>query len=56
MFSDASYLRELAHRCVRLARNCSDQTTSHELDALGAELMEKAAEIERPSPGALKQD
>ena len=34
----------LAHCCVRLAHNCPDQKTSHELDAIGAELMEEAAE------------
>lgn len=45
MLSDVSYLRELAHRCVRLAHNCSDQHISHELDAIGAELMEKTAEM-----------
>lgn len=36
MFLDASYLRDLAHRCIRLAHNCPDQKTSHELDAIGA--------------------
>jgi hypothetical protein len=34
----------LAHCCVRLAHNCPDQKTSHELDAISAELMEEAAE------------
>lgn len=45
MFLNASYLRALAHRCVRLAHDCPDRKISHELDAIGAELMEKAAEI-----------
>ena len=45
MFLYASYLRELAHRCVRLAHSCSDRIISHELEAIGVELMEKAAEI-----------
>lgn len=43
---DTSYLREKAHHCVALARDCPDLTTSHALEALGAELMEKAAELE----------
>jgi len=52
----ASYLRELAHRCVRLARSCPDRKTSHELEAIGAELMERAAEIERLSSDSPEQD
>ena len=42
----ASYLREQAHRCVRLARNCPHTPTSHQLEAIGAELMLKAEEID----------
>jgi hypothetical protein len=45
MFLYTSYLRELAHRCVRLAHSCSDRIISHELEAISVELMEKAAEI-----------
>jgi hypothetical protein len=44
---DASYLREKAHYCVALARKCDDLTTSRALEALGVELMEKAAELEK---------
>ena len=43
---DASYLREQAHRFVRLARDCPHQPTSHQLEAIGMELMEKASEID----------
>jgi hypothetical protein len=42
----ATYLREQAQRCVRLARDCPHWPTSHELEALGIDLMEKAAEID----------
>jgi hypothetical protein len=41
------YLRDLAHRCSRLARRCSDPSVSHELEGIGAELMEKAHELEQ---------
>ena len=44
---DATYLREKAHYCVALARKCDDVTTSRALEALGVELMEKAAELEK---------
>jgi hypothetical protein len=43
---DTAYLREKALYCVALARHCPDLTTSHALEALGVELMEKAAELE----------
>jgi hypothetical protein len=43
---DASYLREQAQRCVRIARDCPHAPTSHKLEAIGHELMEKAAEID----------
>jgi hypothetical protein len=46
MQDDTAYLREKAQYCVALARDCADLTTSHALEALGVELMEKAAEIE----------
>ena len=44
---DASYLRALAERCVRLARDCPHRPTAHELEAIGTELMEKAAELDQ---------
>ena len=43
---DAPYLREKAQYCVALARRCPDLPTSQALEALGVELMEKAAELE----------
>jgi hypothetical protein len=45
--SDAAYLRQQAHRCVQLARGCPHRPTSHELEALGMELMERAAEVDK---------
>ena len=47
MLVDAPYLREKAHRCVALARKCPHLPASQALEALGIELMEKAAELER---------
>lgn len=41
-----SYLRQQAQRCVRLARDCPHVPTSHELEALALEFMEKAAELD----------
>jgi hypothetical protein len=38
-WADSSYMRELAQRCT-------DRKTSHELEAIGVELMEKAAELD----------
>jgi hypothetical protein len=43
---DTSYLREQAQRCVQLARDCPDVRTSHQLEAIGIELMLKAEEID----------
>ena len=43
---DASYMRALAQRCSRAARDCPHRPTSLELEAIGVELMEKAAEID----------
>jgi hypothetical protein len=43
---ESSYLRDQAHRCVRLARDCPHLPTSHELEAIGVELMERAAELD----------
>ena len=44
---DASYLREQAQRCVRIARECPHRPTSHQLESIGVELMEKASEIDK---------
>jgi hypothetical protein len=46
MLVDALYLREKAHYCVALARQCPDLSVSQALEVLGIELMEKAAELE----------
>jgi hypothetical protein len=43
---DAPYLREQAQRCTRLARECPHMPTAHELEAIGIELMQKAAELD----------
>jgi hypothetical protein len=43
---DTSYLREQAQRCVKLARDCADVPTSHQLEAIGLELMLRAKEID----------
>ena len=43
---DASYLREQAQRLVRLARDCPHRSTSHQLEIIGIEFMEKASEID----------
>ena len=55
MHVTAQYLREQAHHCVALARACPHLSTSQALEALGVELMEKAAELEKttalPFPG-----
>jgi hypothetical protein len=44
---ETSYLREKAHYCVALARDCPDLRTAQALEGLGIELMERAAEVER---------
>jgi len=43
---DTSYLRVQANNCVRLARECPDVPTSHQLEAIGTELMVKAAQLD----------
>jgi hypothetical protein len=48
---DAAYLREQALRCARLARECPHRPTSHELEAIGVEFMEKAAELDALNEG-----
>lgn len=50
---DASYLREQAQRCVRLARECPHTPTSHELEAIGVDLMQKAAELDELQQDAI---
>jgi len=47
MLADAAYLRERAHRCVAMAGNCPHLPTSQAVEALGVELMEKAAELDK---------
>lgn len=47
MLVDAVYLREKAHYCTVLARNCPDLRTAQALEGLGVELMVKAAELEK---------
>lgn len=44
--SVVTYLRDVAHRCVQLARDCPHIQTQQDLDELAAELMEKALELE----------
>jgi hypothetical protein len=46
IWADAPYLREQAQRCVRLARGCPHEPTAHELEAIGQELMQRAADLE----------
>jgi hypothetical protein len=46
LLKESSYLRDQAHRCVRLARDCPHLPTSHELEVIGVELMERAAELD----------
>jgi len=41
-----SCLREKASLCVRLARDCPDVSTSHQLEAIGTDLMLKAEELD----------
>jgi len=42
----SSYMRDLAQRCTRAARDCPHTPTSHELEAIGVELMQRAAELD----------
>ena len=46
IWADAPYLREQAQRCVRLAHDCPHLPTAHELEAIGMELMQRAAELD----------
>jgi hypothetical protein len=57
-WADSSYMRTLAQRCTRAARECPHLPTSHELEAIGIELMEKAAlldELNQTSDAAPRQ-
>jgi hypothetical protein len=47
IWADASYLREQAQRCIGLARDCPHPPTAHGLEAIGTELMQKAAELDK---------
>jgi len=49
MLVEPIFLRENALRCSALARSCPDLATSHALEALAAEWMERAAELEKIS-------
>ncbi len=40
------YLRDLAQTCIRVARACPHNTTSHSLEELAADLMGKAEELQ----------
>ena len=43
---DAPYLREVAQRCIVLARHCLHLPTSQALEVLSVELLERALEVE----------
>jgi hypothetical protein len=45
-WANSSYMRALAQRCTNAARDCPHLPTSHELEAIGVELMEKAKELD----------
>jgi hypothetical protein len=46
VYPAASYLREQATLCVRLARDCPHTPTAHQLEAIAVDLMEKAAALD----------
>jgi hypothetical protein len=46
-FEVIRYLCETAQTCVRLARACPHQATSHGLEEVAVDLMAKAQELER---------
>jgi len=43
----AAYLRNVAVRCNRLARKCTDTDASHKMQDLSEELADKAEQIEK---------
>ena len=45
----AAYLRNLAVRCNRIARDCVDPRTHDALTAISAELADKAEALKSPS-------
>ena len=49
MLIEASYLRDPANRFIALACSFPHRPTSHELEAKAAELMQKAADVEKSS-------
>jgi hypothetical protein len=46
-FADSDYLRGQAARCMRLARDYQRSPVSHDLEAIGVELMQKAGELDQ---------
>jgi hypothetical protein len=51
--SQSKYLREQAQKCFRLARSITDTKAVTELEKLGRELEQKAAELERDAGGLM---
>jgi len=46
MIEIVHFLRTAAHCCITLARECPDTKTAHGLEALAAEIMGKALDLE----------
>lgn len=46
MSVDTAFLRKQANSCVRLARECQGSPMSHELEAIGTDLMARAAQLD----------
>jgi hypothetical protein len=44
------YLRQQAHRCQRLSRDCMDMTTARDLRLMAEEYFAEALEIEVATP------
>lgn len=40
------HLRALAVKCSRLAKDCTDEGTAHELEGIGADLAENAQSLD----------
>jgi hypothetical protein len=49
MLVDASYLRDVAHQCVALARKCPHLPTSQALQSLSIVLMTRASQLDKGS-------
>ena len=45
--TEVEYLRHLARKCFRLARSVNDPKATADLEALGRELEQRAAELEK---------